>query len=188
MPASQKESPDSVRPENALEVWFADEARVGQKNKITRRWAKRRTRPLAPSDQRTASTSLFGAICPKEGKAVGLILPRRNTEAMQLHRDEIAKEVAPQRHAALLLDRAGWHTSHRLDIPDNLTLVLLPAKCPALNPQKNIRQFIRDNWLSHRVFKSYDDIVDPCCYAWNKLIDQPWKIIAIATRDWAYRF
>ena len=107
---------------------------------------------------------------------------------MQLHRDEIAKEVAPQRHAALLLDRAGWHTSHRLDIPDNLTLVLLPAKCPALNPQKNIRQFIRDNWLSHRVFKPYDDIVDPCCYAWNKLIDQSWKIIAIATRDWAYRF
>jgi transposase len=107
---------------------------------------------------------------------------------MQLHLDEIAKEVAPQRHAVLLLDRAGWHTSHRLDIPDNLTLVLLPAKCPELNPQENIWQFIRDNWLSNRVFKSYDDIVDHCCYAWNKLIDQPWKIMAIAMRDWAYRF
>ncbi len=57
-----------------IEVWFGDEARVGQKNKITRRWARRGSRPPAPSDQRTASTYIFGAICPKEGKAVGLIL------------------------------------------------------------------------------------------------------------------
>ena len=55
----------------------------------------------------------------------------------------------------------------------------LPAKCPELNPQENIWQFIRDNWLSNRVFKSYDDIVDHCCDAWNKLIDQPWKIMSI---------
>ena len=99
-------------------MWFADEARVGQKNKITRRWAKRGTRPSAPSDQRTASTYIFGAICPKEGKAVGLILPKCNTEAMQLHLDEIAKDVAPGRHAVLLIDRAGWHTSRKLDVPD----------------------------------------------------------------------
>ena len=53
----------------AIEIWFADEARIGQKNKITRRWAKRGTRPSAPHDQRTVSTYIFGAICPKEGKA-----------------------------------------------------------------------------------------------------------------------
>ena len=92
-----------------LKSGLADEARVGQKNKITRRWARRGTRPSAPSDQRTASTYIFGAICPKEGKAVGLILPKCNTEAMQLHLDEIAKDVAPGRHAVLLLDQAGWH-------------------------------------------------------------------------------
>ena len=32
--------------------------------------------------------------------------------------------------------------------------------------------------------KSFDDIVDHCCYAWNTLIDQPWKIMSIARRDW----
>src|SRR5277367_4561930 len=58
---------------------------------------QRGTRPSAPCDQRTASTYIFGAICPKEGKAVGLILPKCNTEAMQLHLNEIAKEVAPGR-------------------------------------------------------------------------------------------
>jgi putative transposase len=70
---------------STIEVWFADEARVGQKNKIARRWAKRGSRPSAPSDQRTASTYIFGAICPKRGKAVGLILPLCNTAMMNLH-------------------------------------------------------------------------------------------------------
>ena len=53
---------------SAIEVWFADEARVGQKNKITRRWARRGTRPTAPQDQRTASTYIFDAICPRRAR------------------------------------------------------------------------------------------------------------------------
>jgi hypothetical protein len=38
---------------------------------------------------------------------------------------------------------------------------------------------MRDNWLSTRVFASYDDIVDHCCYAWNTSIEQPWEIMFI---------
>ena len=96
-----------------IEVWFGDEARIGQKNKITRRWARRGTRPSAPSDQRTASTYIFGAICPAEGKAVGLILPWCNTAMMNLHLAAISADIAPGRHAALLLDQAGWHLSRQ---------------------------------------------------------------------------
>ena len=171
-----------------IEVWFADEARVGQKNKITRRWARRGTRPSAPQDQRTASTYIFGAICPAEGKAAGLVLPWCNTEAMGLHLAEISARVAPGRHAMLLVDQAGWHVSDRLAVPANITVVPLPAKCPELNPQENVWQFLRDNWLSNRVFTSYDNIVDHCCHAWNRLVDQPWTIMSIGQRNWAKRF
>jgi len=171
----------------AIELWFADEARVGQKNKITRRWAKRGSRPSAPIDQRTASAYIFGAVCPKEGKGAALIMPRCDTEAMNLHLAEIAMQIAPGAHAAILVDQAGWHLSGKLRIPSNITLIPLPAKCPELNPVENVWEFMRDNWLSNRIFKSYDDIVDRCCDAWNRLIDQPWKIMSIATRDWAYR-
>ena len=171
-----------------VEVWFADEARVGQKNKITRRWAKRGTRPSAPQDQRTASTYIFGAICPAEGKAAGLVLPWCNTEAMNLHLAEISAGVAPGRHAVLIVDQAGWHLSKRLVVPANITTVPLPAKCPELNPQDNVRQFLRENWLSNRVFASYDNIVDHCCHAWNRLVEQPWKIMSIGSRDWAQEF
>ena len=169
-----------------IEIWFADEARIGQKNKITRRWAKRGTRPSAPRDQRTASAYIFGAICPYGGKGAALVLPACNIQAMNLHLVEISAEVAPGRHAVLLLDQAGWHTSARLKVPANITLLPLPPKCPELNPAENVWQFIRDNWLSNRIFKSYEDILDHCCFAWNKLIDQPWRIMSIGLRDWAH--
>jgi transposase len=171
-----------------IELWFGDEARIGQKNKITRRWARRGSRPSAPRDQRTASTYIFGAICPKEGKAVGLILPWCNTAAMNLHLAAISADIAPGRHAALLLDQAGWHLSAKLVVPDNITIVPLPAKCPELNPQENVWQFLRDNWLSNRVFLSADDLVIHCCDAWNKLEAQPWRIMSIGMRDWAHGF
>ena len=80
-----------------IEIWFADQARVGQKNKITRRWAKRGTRPSAPKDQRTASAYIFGAICPAEGKGAGLVLPRCTTEGMTLPLNEIARRSHPGR-------------------------------------------------------------------------------------------
>ena len=169
-----------------VEVWFADEARVGQKNKITRRWAKRGTRPAAPKDQRTASAYIFGAICPAAGKGAGLVLPRCTTQGMVLHLKEIAQAVAPGAQAAVLLDRAGWHVSTKLAVPDNITLVPLPPRSPELNPVENVWQFLRENWLSNRVFVSYDDIVGHCCDAWNKLVDQPWRIMSLGLRDWAH--
>jgi hypothetical protein len=98
---------------------------------------------------------------------------------MNLHLEEIATTVAPKTHAVLLLDQAGWHLSKDFIIPPNITIIPLPPKCPELNPVENVWQFMRDNWLSNRVFSSYDDILDHCCDAWNKLIDQPWKIMSI---------
>jgi hypothetical protein len=58
-----------------IQIWFQDEARIGQKNKITRRWAPKGTRPRAPKDQRTQWAYIFGAICPAKGKGAGLVLP-----------------------------------------------------------------------------------------------------------------
>jgi transposase len=162
--------------------------RVGQKNPVTRRWAKRGTRPAAPKDQRTQSAYIFGAICPAEGKGAAIVMPCCVTEAMTEHLAEIARHVAPGAHAVVLLDQAGWHQSRALVVPDNITLVPLPAYAPELNPVENIWQFMRDNWLSNRIFRSYDDILDHCCAAWNRLVDQPWTIISIGRREWAHRF
>ena len=107
--------------------------------------------------------------------------------AMNLHLLEISAAVAPGAHAVVIVDQAGWHFAKALVIPHNITLIVLPPKSPELNPVENIWQFMRDNWLSNRIFKSYNDILDYCCFAWNQLIDQPWNIMSIGHREWAHR-
>ncbi|OYU74476.1 MAG: hypothetical protein CFE32_17645 [Alphaproteobacteria bacterium PA3] len=77
------------------------------------------------------------------------------------------------------------HDSQAHRVPKNISIIALPAKCPELNPGENIWQLMRYNWLSNRVFTSHDNIVDHCCEAWNKLIDQPWRIMTIGRRQWA---
>jgi hypothetical protein len=155
-------------------------SRLGQKNKTARRWA--------PQEQRTASTYIFGAICPNEGKGAALVLPWCNTEAMAVHLTAISQQIEPGRHAALMLDQAGWHVSPKLLIPESITIVPLPTKCPELNSQGNVWQFMRDSWPSSRVFTSYDNLVDHCCAAWNRFIDASWTIMSLGLRDRAYEF
>jgi len=173
--------PEGLLDGTPIETWFQDEARVGQKNTITRlgeAWDP----PFGskgPADQ--IGQHLWRNL-PEHGKGTGLVLPFCNTETMALHLAEISLAIAPGAHAVVLMDQAGWHTTGKLKVPANISIVPLPAKCPELNPVENIWQFMRDNWLSNRIFTSYDNIVDHCCEAWNKLIDQPWRIMTIGRR------
>ena len=77
------------------------------------------------------------------------------------------------------------HSTDQLKVPKNLTIILLPSRSPELNPVENIWQYLRQNWLSNRVFEDYDAIIEAGCQAWNKLIDQPETIMSIGMRDWA---
>ena len=95
-----------------IEIWFQDEARIGQKNGLVRQWARHGTRPRQPADQRYENAYLFGAICPARGEGAALALPFADTEAMQLHLEEIAANVAAGAHVGLgglLHERAKAH-------------------------------------------------------------------------------
>ena len=113
-----------------IEVWWQDEARVGQQGTLTRVWAKRGARPRAVRDHRYTWAWLFGAVCPERGVGAAVVLPHVNVEAMNLHLAEIGRRVAEGAHAVLVLDGAGWHTSPRLRVPDNVSLLPLPRYAP----------------------------------------------------------
>lgn len=102
---------------------------------------------------------------------------------MHMPKPETAPD--PQRH----LRTFHWPpSSGGMCRPARRALIPLPANCPELNPQENVWQFLRDDWLSNRIFKSYNDVVDHCCEAWNKLVDQPRRIMSIGLRNWAHGF
>ena len=95
------------------------------------------------------------------------MLPWADAQAMQMHLDEISRHVARKAHAVVLMDRAGWHTTGKLKVPKNLTIILLPSRAPELNPVSAV--LARQLALQPRV----DAIVDAGCEAWNKLVAQP---------------
>ena len=181
--------PGSTRARSTqVEIWFQDEAGLGQKNGRTRIWAKKGTRPRLPADQRYENACLFGATCPVEGKGAALMLPVANTSAMQMHLDEIGRHVAAKAHGVVLMDRAGWHGTDKLQVPrlKNLTIILLPSRSPELNPVENTWQYLRANHLSNRVFENCDAIIDAGCVAWNALIVKPHVIHSIGIRKWTH--
>jgi hypothetical protein len=169
-----------------IEIWFQDEARVGQKGGHAYIWAEKGTRPLMVRDNRHESAYLFGAICPVRGVGAAIIMPAVNTEAMNEHLKEISAQVAQGAHAVLVVDGAGWHqTSGKLTVPTNITLVPLPPYAPELNPMENVWEYLRANKLCALVWDTYDAIVQACRNAWQFLVDDPARIQSIGTRQWA---
>jgi hypothetical protein len=133
-----------------IEIWYQHEARIGQKNTITRQWAKRGSRPSSPHDQRSRSAYIFGAICPKLEKPAALVMPCCDPHAMTQHLAEISRHVADDVHAVLIMDQAGWHMSNTLVISGNISILPQPAKSPGPNPVENLWLVMRENWLSNR--------------------------------------
>lgn len=86
--------PDTAH-DKPTEIWFQDEARIGQKGTLTRIWARIGSRPRAPRDSRYEWAYLFGAVCPERAVGAALVMPYANSEAMNLHLREIGRAVAP---------------------------------------------------------------------------------------------
>ena len=125
------------------------------------------------------------AVCPARGVGAALVLPRANTQAMNLHLAEIAATVAAGAHAVLVLDGAGWHRGDDLVVPPNITLLKLPPYAPELNPVENVWEYFRKNALSNRLYAGYREIVDACCRAWNDFVAMPALVTSITARRWA---
>ena len=113
------------------------------------------------------------------------MLSKANTEAMNLMLEEVSLAVTPGAHAALLIDGAGWHVSSDLVVPANLTLVPLPPYSPELNAIEKLWQFMRDNFLSHRLFADLNAILDAGCHAWNQIRAEKGRIRSTCGFQWA---
>ena len=153
--------------------------RIGQKGRVCHRWYERGVRPPGPADQRFDSLSLFAACRPGTDEAFALALPAATTVSMSLFLAQFAQVLEPGVHAALILDRAGWHLAHGLDVPDNITLVPLPSYSPELGPVGRVWLYLRERFLSHRALGSYTALLDAACRAWNALAAEPGRLASL---------
>lgn len=128
---------------------------------------------------------MFGAVCPAKDKGVGLVMPAVNKEAMQMHLSQIAAEIPEGRHGIIVLDRAAWHTTRKLETFDKLTLMYLPPASPELNPTEQVWRQLREESLANRSFQNYDDIIESACNAWNRFVGKKGAIQKLCSRSWA---
>ena len=180
-----KEALPETAKNKPVEIWFQDEARVGQQGTLTRMWAQKGTRPRAKRDLRYEWAYIFGAACPARAIAEALVLPRSNALAFQKHLSAISKRIEPEAHGVVIIDGAGFHVANADSLPANITLIRLPPYSPELNSVENIWAYLRSNKLANTVFGNYNEIVEACCNAWNFFANDKKAVTSISKREWA---
>ena len=122
-------------------------------------WGERGSRPLAVRQTEYKWSYVFGSVCPATGESVTLTAPTVNTHLMNVHLRHVSEHLGNQRHAVLIMDGAGWHTSNDLVVPDNITTLLLPPYSPELNPVERLWLWLRQHTLSNRILPA-DEALD----------------------------
>ena len=166
-----------------VEVWFQDEARVGQQGRLTRIWSKRGDRPRMQKDMRFEYAYIYGAICPTRDTGEAIVVGVVNKEAMEKHLAVISESLPQDRHAVIVLDKAPWHKN--LKVPQNITTLCLPSYSPELNPHENVWEYLKNNFISNTVFRDTEHVIDTCCTAWMSLCSEAGRIRSIGSREWA---
>lgn len=167
----------AAHPKQKVEVWFQDEARVGQQGTLTRRRAPRGSRPTAVKQTEYEWVYLFGAANPVRGDSTALLAPTVNTAYMNHPLRFISERVGPDVHVVLVLDQAGWHLSKGLQVPANLTLLYMPLCSPELNPLERLWAFLRSHYLGNRVYENFDHLFQSCGHAWSQLTPDQFRAI-----------
>ena len=136
---------------------FTDEARFGRMNRIRPCWAPVGVRPEVAAQLVREYIYLYGAVSPKDGTCVYLIMPTSNTASFQIFLDVLARRFA-QQNILLVLDGAPNHRCRDLVIPGNITLLPLPPYSPELNPTENLWDEIREKIFKNYALKSMDAV------------------------------
>ena len=111
-------------------------------------------------------------------------MPAANAQTLQIQLDELSRSLHADCHMLLILDGAGWHKSHALRIPDNLTLLHLPPYAPELNPVELVWHEMRQRYLSNRVYTDLQELDQALGDAWRRLSDDPQRLRQLTHFDW----
>ena len=115
---------------------------------------------------------VFAAVCPSLGKMTALILPYCNKDMTRLLPRQVAIDFEKY-FVITLLDRASWHTSDPLVVPENIRLIPQLAGSPELSPTEHVWDDLREKEMANHAFESLDQVEDSLCKGINRLCDNP---------------
>ncbi len=151
----------TAHPEATVELWATDEHRIGLKPLLRRVWAPRGQRPLAVVRHRFPWRSLVGFVQPSSGRTLFHLATSVSIPLFEVELAAFARAVgaSPTKQIVLVLDRAGWHTSLRLRVPEHVHLLFLPPYSPELQPAEHLWPLTNDV-LVNRHFVSIEELED----------------------------
>jgi transposase len=162
-----------AHPQRRIRLYFEDESRFGQQGTMTRVWARRGSRPTAVRQTEYESLWVLGVVCPETGKAEGLLSPRLNTDVINIFLRQFSKTLPEDEQAVVIWDGASFHASQSLEVPENVTLLQLPAYSPELNPIENLWNYLKSHYWSNRVYADYDALEAAAVDAWERAVLDP---------------
>jgi len=154
---------------------------------MTRVWALRGSRPRVVRQTKYEWLYVIGAVCPGTGQTVGLLSPSINTNIINVFFEQFSKETNPNVHIVMIWDRAGFHTSKDLKVPENVTVIPLPAYSPELNPVENMWHYLRSHYWANRSYANYDDLRYAAIDAWQSAALDPEIIKSVCRAPYAER-
>ena len=170
-----------AEPDAKIRLMYQDEAGFGRISEPSICWAPSGVRPVVPCHRVREYQYAYGAVDPISGDNFFLVLPYSNTTCMNIFLRGLSEEF-PKDYILLPVDRATWHRSKALKIPDNIRLFYLPPRTPELNPIEQIWREIRKRGFKNKTFKTLEKVVDKLCETINSLSKETVK--SITGRDW----
>lgn len=149
-----------------IRLYFQDEARFGRINTVQKCWCMKGIIPAVTQQLIREYTYAFNAVCPETGVTCSLIMPRADTETMNIFLQVLSKQQHNER-IVLCMDKAGWHTSEQLIMPKNVIAWYLPPYSPELNPVELIWRELRTKYFNNKTFETLDMVDDHLVYAIN---------------------
>ncbi len=128
---------------------------------------------------------VIGAACPQTGQAEAIIAPYLDTAIINQFLEQFSRALPPDVQALLVWDGAGYHRSNQLVVPDNVTLLSLPAYSPELNPIENLWHYLKSHHWSNRAYADYDALFDAAEKAWRAVCLQPNQVQTICAAPYS---
>jgi hypothetical protein len=152
-----------------------DEGRFGLMNTLRRCWAPKPLRPIVARQMVRESLYVFAAVCPQLGQVTALLLPYANSHMMTLLLAQVAAELADY-FIVMLVDRAGWHLSRHVTLPENIRLLPQLSGSPELNPTEHLWDDLREHETANRHFDALEHLETALCEGLNRLASDPERL------------